>query len=339
MNNRSNNIVSKKKFRNILIIVTAICVISIVLGFVTVSLFTSSLQAQRTIAAYDTEGDRFSSNLLLKSSSKDNVRTEYTTNTTMPVTAVVTLCNYQQGMQTLPFPDEFTYTLTARLVKYNETSVPPDYVEVNSSYISVLESSSQYSYTVTVNNGTSSTTLGSSTNVSGTFSGSFAKNQQTGKMEGHTDSYTISFSTDFITDPQNLYLELIAEPPSNSPLPVLRGIIKPELRAAGASNLWTGTFRDDKNVAPNSYDGYNYLITGTGSGTVTVTWNSTKVVLSEVSKNTLLSIPEARQIGDSITFPVDSDDESRYDLQFYKVDIPTGTMWNVMDSYVTFNFS
>ena len=80
-------------------------------------------------------------------------------------------------------------------------------------------------------------------------------------------------------------------------------------------------------------------ITGTGSGNVTITWDTTKVVLSDVSKDMLLSISGATQTGSSITFHVNSDDESRYDLQFYKVNISDGTTWANMNSFVVFSFS
>ena len=88
--------------------IAVVCVLIVVTGAVSDAIFTSSLNAQRTIAAYDTEGERFSSNYLLKGDSKDNVRTAYTTNVALPVTAVVTVCNYPQGRQTLTFDENIT---------------------------------------------------------------------------------------------------------------------------------------------------------------------------------------------------------------------------------------
>ncbi|MBO4732933.1 MAG: hypothetical protein J5662_00500 [Clostridia bacterium] len=308
-------------------IAVILCVLLVVLCTATYAVFTSVRSVQRTIAAYDTEGDRFSSNFLLKGNSRDNIRTVYTTGTTLPAVSVVTICNYQQGRQTLPFPDPITYTLTARLVKYDESNVEK-YVPVNAAY---LTSESLTGYTVTVSCDGVTKTLGVS-NLSDSFTASF-----TGGVSD-SDAYTVSFCTDFAVNEPNLYLEMIATPTSGL-LPTLRGVFKPDLRASGATDYWTGEFRDDSNIAPSQYDGYNYLVTGAGSGTATVAWNSSKVVISDVSRDLLLSITGATQDGNSITFPVDSDIESRYDLQFYKVNITTETWSQMAETAVTFNFS
>ena len=309
-----------------LIIAVTVCVLVAVI-FTTTAIFTSVRNAQRTIAAYNTEGDRFSSNYLLKGNTRDNVRTVYTTGSDLPVFAVVTVCNYQQGRQTLPYENAVAYTFTARLVKYDE-STTEKYVPVDASYIS---SQSLTGYSVTVSNGTATHTLGNTT-LSDTFSGTL-----TG---GTADSaaYTVSFSSNFAANKPNLYLEIVATP--NTPLlPTISGVFIPDLRAAGASDHWTGSFRDDSSTAPSGYDGYNYLVTGAGSGTATVSWDATKVTLSDVSRDLLLSVPGAAQVGNSITFPVDSDVESRYDLQFYKRNITSENWTQMANQVITFNFS
>ena len=294
----------------------------------TYAIFTSSHSAQRTIAAYDTEGQRFSSNYMLIGESRENVRTIYTTDVRLPTVAAVTVANYPQGRQTLFSPDNITYTLTATLVKYDASTVQK-YVPVDAAY---LTSESLTDYTVTISDGTVTRTLGVS-NLTTAISSSL-----TGGASD-ADAYTVTFSANFAATKPNLYLEMVAVP-SNLGMSTIRGIFKPDYRVAGATDYWTGEFQDDSSVTPASYDGYNYLITGTGSGTATVTWDGTKVVLSDVSRDRLLSISGASQTGNSITFPVDSDTQSRYDLQFYKVNITAGTTWaNMASQVVTFNFS
>ena len=291
----------------------------------TYAIFTSSHSAQRTIAAYDTEGERFSSNYLLKGESRDNIRTIYTTDIHLPAVTAVTVCNYQQGRQTLPFPDPLTYTLTATLVWYNEST--HQYVAADSAYLSA---NGLTGYTVTIASDTVTKTLGSS-NLTDSFGGAFVGNT------AGSDAYTVTFSTGFGENKPNLYLEMVAVP-NNARLSTIRGIFKPDFRVAGATDSWTGSFQDDASVTPASYDGYNYLITGTGSGTVTVSWDSTKVVISDVSRDRLLAISGAAQTGSSITFPVDSDTQSRHDLQFYNVNVSSET-WSQMESQVvTFTF-
>ncbi len=306
-----------------------LCVVLFLLGTATYAVFTSSLHAQRTIAAYDSSGDRFSSNALLKGNSRDNVRTVYTTNVAVPASTVVTVCNYQQGNRSLPFDEDFSYTLTARLVRYDAEEVDK-YVPVDAAYLS---GNSLTGYTVAIGDDDSTAVLGNTT-LSHTFNGLF-----TGGAD-HSFVYTVSFSAGFAEYKPNLYLELVAEP-SNAKLPTIRGVLKPDLRAAGATDLWMGSFRDDSGTLPYLYNGYNYVVTGSGTGTATISWDGTKVVLSDVSRDLLLSVTGASQDGDSITFPVDSDLESRYDLQFYNKNITTSeTTWQIMSSsVVTFNFS
>ena len=85
-----------------------------------------------------------------------------------------------------------------------------------------------------------------------------------------------------------------------------------------------------------------YLVTGTGVGTATVTWDDTKIALSDVSLEMLMNISGATRSGSSITFPVDADVEDRYDLQFYKVSGAnfTGITWpNMNGTVVQFSFS
>ena len=318
---------SIKRIRLISLIVIIVLAVLLTVIFTTNAIFTSVRNAQRTIAAYSTEGDRFSSNYLLKGNTRDNVRTAYTTSTGLPVVAVVTVCNYQQGRQTLPYENAVAYTFTSRLVKYDESTVEK-YVPVDASYISAQ---SLTGYSVTVSDGTATHTLGNTT-LSDTFSGTLTGGTADSK------AYTVTFSSDFAANKPNLYLEIVVTP--NTPLlPTISGIFKPDLRAAGASDYWTGSFRDDTSTSPSGYDGYNYQITGTGSGTATIAWDGTKVTLSDVSLDLLLSISGASRAGNCITFPVDSDVESRYDLQFYKKNVTSETWVQMASQVITFNFS
>ena len=301
-------------------------VLTAALAIGVVAVFTNSLHAQRTIAAYDTTGARFSSNYLLGGYTKDNERTLFTTDANVPVSGLVTVCNYPQGRQTLYYQDNISYTIEARLVRWDDAQ--EDYLPVDASYITNNDLSD---YTIAFSDGANTTTLGGST-LSHSFSNSF------NGLTGRSDSYSVIFSANFAQNQPNLYLEMIATPTAATPMPTLRGVFKAGVRAAGASNYWTGNFRD-KNKVPTAYDGYNYLITGTGEGTVTLTWDAEKIRISDVSLSALLAAGATRE-GNALTFAVDSDDESRYDLQFYPVAITTEDDWSHMESdVVTFAFS
>ncbi|MBP5312435.1 MAG: hypothetical protein J6112_06355 [Clostridia bacterium] len=314
---------SNKKKAVRLIVLAAAASALVIAGLVAAVLaaFTNSLKAQRTIAAYDEFGDRFSSNYLLKSSSEDNVRIIYTTSAESRATAVVNICNYEQG-KTVHNDSDVTYTLTARFVKWDNTL--QEYVAAAAADVGA------YTATVVKEGGTLAL---NSSNTSASFTGEFLSGSGINK-----NVYTLSFDPSFISGRPNLYVEMVAEP-VGSGNPTLRGIFKPELRATGASNHWTGEFRDDTASDPADYDGFNYLVTGMGSGTCSITWDTTKVTLSDESIRTLLKISGAVLTTDTITFPVDSNDNSRFDLQFYKVNITTETWTEMNEDVVAFTFS
>lgn len=331
MNLTGNNRISRKRVP--LYVAAALAGLLVVAGSIfTVAVFTNSLHAQRTIAAYDVEGARFSSNYLLKGNSKNNVRTFYTTDPEVPAAGLITICNYPQGHQTMCNIDNFQYSLTARLVRFDENE-DDRYVPVDAAYMAAFPASS---YTVTVTDGASASIVLSDAALTGRLpaSGSYAFTGGTARA----DVFEVSFSPSFAANQPNLYLELTATP-SDGTLPTIRGIFKPALRAAGAANHWTGAFRDDTSHAANQYSGFNYLITGTGSGTVTLTWDTTRIRISDKSLDDLLSIAGATGSAGQVVFPVDSDDESRYDLQFYPVSITDETWTQMNNSVVTFAFS
>lgn len=304
--------------------ILVLLVLSLIFGIVAVTYgaYTNSQRAQRTIAAYDSGGDRFSSNYLNPGNSRDNVRTIFVANSLIRPSAVVTVCNYQQGKQTRFNDQDIEYTLTVRLVKY-DAEEETKYVAVDAGY---LTANSLTGYSVDVKKGSDSpVTLGSS-RVQTVFS----ECTLTGGASD-SDVFSLTFSDNFAENQPNLYVEMIAVP-TDGALPTIRGIFRTGIRVEGASNAWTGAFADDTDHTPNQYDGLNYTVTGIGSGTFTLKWDGSLVELSLVSVNELLDIEGATKVGNSITFPVDSDTVARYDLQFYKAGDISGKSWSDMNS-------
>lgn len=318
---KSKSSLSKPKKGVLLILILAVLLGSLAgIAGIVYARYTNSQHAQRTIAPYDLGGARFSSNYLNSGNSCDNVRTLYVTNPASRPSTTVTVCNYQQGKQTQPNDQNITYDITARLVKYDAGSAEK-YVAVDAAYLSA---NSLTAYSVDVKKGSAAAiTLGN------TVVQTIYEDCTLTAGTPISDAFSIKFSANFAENQPNLYLELIAEP-SDGGLPTLRGVFKTGIRAEGASNSWTGIFADDTANAPADYDGFNYTVSGTGSGTFTLKWDSTKVVLSDASVRALLSIAGAVQVGSSISFPVDSDTVSRYDLQFYKVNV-AGMTWPNMN--------
>lgn len=318
-----------RKGKITIILAVAMIAILLVAGGVlaTYAAYTSSRSAQRTVATYDAQGERFSSNTLVRGHSKDNLKTLYVTSASVAPASVVTICNYERGKQTLPNSEQIEYSLLVRFVRHEPTS-EEKYVPVDAAY---MTANSLTGYSVTLRIGESVVTLDSSHLSDNTYSGTLTANVS------DSDSYTLTFGTNFAANQPNLYVEMIATP-QNVGLHAICGIFKAGLRAAGASNSWSGAFSDDTSIAPSVYDGYNYQITGVGSGTATLSWDDTRVELSAVSAQKLLTIEGATQTGSSITFHVDSDVESLYDLQFHKKNITTETWGDMPATVVRFRF-
>ena len=308
--------------KSLLTLIFSIVLALLIVGISVFAAYTNSRHAQRTIATYDASGDRFSSNDLGKGYAKDNVKMVYSADVEHNPSTVVTICNYEHGKNAYPCEVDISYSLSARLVKY-DPSVDARYVAVDAAYISANDLSD---YNVTITKGLTSVTLGGATLSTSAFGGTLTSEA------AHADAYAVTFDVEFATNTPNLYLEITANP-NNASLPTLRGIFKAELRASGVSNAWSGSFQDDNTYPPATYDGYNYSISGVGSGTCILTWDSSKVALSYVSLAMLLAIDGATSTSNSVTFAVNSDEEGRYDLQFYKINIQS-ELWTDMNSTV-----
>ena len=277
------------------ILATLFVVLFVVIG-ITYAAYRNSLKAQRAIAPYDESGSKFSSNYLLNSDT--NFKTIYTTSVLSLPQAVITVCNYEQGRQTQYFYQDITYSITITALKSDFT----------------LATASDFSEDETIKFG--DITL-SKTNLSATIS----NETLTGGMTS-SNYYKLIFSK-YNSD---LKVSITANPDHN--LPILKGVFSPALRSEGAINSWNGSFSDDTSKPTSSYDGFNYIVSGFGTGTCRLKWNN------EILNLSIASILEF-DFGDVTTngsesyieFEVDSSDISRYDLQFYKVDI-TGTTWN-----------
>ncbi|MBR5044208.1 MAG: hypothetical protein IKX66_02565, partial [Clostridia bacterium] len=98
-NPRQNVPVSGK---TVLMRIAVVCLLLSLLvssGIFTYAKFTNSLQAQRTVAAYDPLGELFSSNYLQAGQGVNARTVSVAADDEIPM-AIVTVCNYEQGWQT-----------------------------------------------------------------------------------------------------------------------------------------------------------------------------------------------------------------------------------------------
>lgn len=132
------------------------------------------------------------------------------------------------------------------------------------------------------------------------------------------------------------YIQLIAEP-DDKELPVLTGYVSVRYQEV-ASTGWSGSLEPlDSSL---SYDGYNYILEGTGTGRITFRYNPTYVTINKYflqnSENIFYINSNNTHGGNSITedsfttnettrmksitMVVDSEEKNRYVIQFYKKD-------------------
>ena len=310
--------------------------LTVSVGIITLAEFTKSDRAMRVVATYGKLDSLFSSNYLVYSESVDNKRTIYVSSASTNPEAAVFICNYAQGNPAKTYENNIPYRVTAKWVIYNigagtitdATSAEVDDVTV----------------TLTLNNGTA-VVLDNSTR-STTF------NSTLSRLESASDLLNIEFDKKIFDNSNDLRLEVVAEPiGAYYDIYPLRCLFNAAVRGLDEQLTWEGYFNEagamntSGTPIPSTYDGFNYVITGTGSGSVTLRWKSDKVSISDVfivrDMNNITITNEADN-WKSVTFSVDSDTINRYDLQFYKADGTLDTdfaSWSTVKDYVEFSFS
>ena len=150
----------------------------------------------------------------------------------------------------------------------------------------------------------------------------------------HVLTYHFLFAASLLDAEENVYVRLKATPDDSTELRALEGVIGITTQTAEIALTWEGYFNDEgANEEENSrtqagtFDGFNYVITGSGSRTVKLSWCTDRLELNlfndlpssytedtftEGEGNSLLNWK-------SRTFSVNSNTTSRYDIQFYMV--------------------
>ena len=113
------------------------------------------------------------------------------------------------------------------------------------------------------------------------------------------------------------------------------------------SHGWSGRFLDDTTYAPSYYSGFNYEISGTGEGTITLSWDPRLEISKWFLDDNGLKKPQNTNSDRyyEITLPVGGKDENdverpaAYQLQFYLAGVlPTDTAWSDLTSMVKVQF-
>ncbi len=302
----------KRSFkRRLTAIAAAIIVLSLMTGVVSYAEFTKSNRAKRVIASVEAEGALFSSNFMLYTEGDNTVhsnpKTLYTGNATQSVVTTVTVCNFAQGNPAKVYDMDIHYVLTAKLV----------WVENGTKRAATPAEIGDLSVTLTYKNG------GSVVLDSTTVSHAFAQSTLSHNASA-TDSCHIEFSPGFNTQEGNVRLYLIAVPTTaRGDITMLDATFDTAVSHERQSVTWEGYFNEagargvtDASL-PTAFDGFRYVITGSGVGTIKLSWKTDLLEPNQLFLDDLNCSPTVNGEWSYIEFPVDSDLISRYDTQFY----------------------
>lgn len=269
----------RKKRTSILILLVLVCLA--LLGTGTYAAYTNVKSIKRVVATKSSSGElRFSSNYLLPYDSGETVFSTklISAGQAGEVSIGLTVCNYPQN----------------DITKYSDSGI------LYSLYVQVFDSQNSAVADPTILN----KILINGAGLSSPYSSTLAGGQQS------TDVYHITFND--VNALSQYTIQIRAVP--NGIGKILAANLK-IVAVSAQSTEWTGKFVDSE--SPSELDAFNYEISGSAQGSLTLTWDSTYVTLSRWSKEALGVAPDAE--GNSITFSVGGDGQpGSYRLQFYR---------------------
>lgn len=261
--------------------------------------YTSVSSVKRVVSTQKGAGMLFSSNYL---TTDENDLPRMITFSSMETSPCVTVnvCNYPQTM--IKHNDkDITYTLTVELVDSGGNAVTSaDYsVEYNGEK-KTFENNSKIEF--------SRLKL---------MADDFNKHE-----------FVLTFDKSQLTK-SDIYMIVTATPTDQAELKPLSAKLGVIYINDNTSATWTGTFIDNA-TSPKDLDGFNYRLSGSGEGTVTLTWNTNYVDISPWFKNTYkLTISKDSSGIATATLKVNSAEKNQYDIQFYRTNgINSSEQWS-----------
>ncbi|MEE3415388.1 MAG: hypothetical protein VZR53_08460 [Prevotella sp.] len=234
----------------------------------------------------------------------------------------VTVCNYDQLDQSSPARSLITYNFTAELVKYNKTT--EQYEKVTETQLNDGNQPKTFYVQKKMDNNEIINTDTQHDLNTGSFEYTYTGETLTGG-ETYKDSFDICFdSVEVEKDIPELFIRVTAVPNDesvqlNSGVPTLSSIISIS-KGRTVETGWHGSL-NESNI--NDYDGYNLVIEGSGSGTIDILWDNNEFTINPafltINSNKLTAITDDVSEGwKKTTLTVNSTEENRYVVQFYK---------------------
>ena len=234
--------------------------------------------------------------------------------------------NYNTSDLERLYPEDINYRLEVKLTDQSGTDLTRD---IGSRNITITNPNNE---TITLNNTVRS--------------GSWASQKLVHSSQAAANRYAISFSEGWdIANEEDICVQIKAIPTSrnnNEPYTDIRtisGIVGLKTTASSVSNGWKASISEqpeenNTTVTPDQFDAYNLILTGSGSATITVRWNTAYLQLNRYftdSNNRVYHFAEGEVIVNepdaggwqTMTINADTGDDTkdnrnRYTVQLYK---------------------
>lgn len=315
--------IKKLKKHGILIWLLVVMIAST--AFISYGAYTGLKSVKRVVTTQASPGDLFSSNCMRIALSNKRINTtEYT----------VTVCNYEQRNPSETNPSDITYTLTAEIkVSYNNSYYTMDELkallgensDVYQGYVNKLAHRA-YSIVKTEDDKDGSLT-GSviSLKLANSYRAEYT-NEVLAKGEASTDKFKVTFDEAELEDAiPDFYVYLRAEAETTSNLAPIEGLLCAAQNASDVAS-WQGAFIE-ADCDTVDYDFYNYIISGSGIGTVDIMWDPEWFEINpfffrtmgiEGTTETITDETSMYNGWEKLSLKVDSTQQNRYELQLYK---------------------
>ena len=160
-----------------------------------------------------------------------------------------------------------------------------------------------------------------------------------------SDRFQVTFDNSELGNPSpDFYIYLKAEPSGGGGNLSNIDCLMYAVQTASDVSTWTGTLLET-DTSSHDYDFYNYVISGSGQGTVTIMWDTNYFKINPyfvtVNGGTTGTVSGGTYDGwDKVTLSVDSTKKNRFEMQLYKVNSNMSyTGSNAASNYITYSFS
>ncbi|MGN0597458.1 MAG: hypothetical protein ACI4J1_09055 [Ruminiclostridium sp.] len=285
-----------------------------VLGIAVFGAYTNVNSVKRVVSTQGLSGTAFSSNYLnlaAKDALSYTLKTITLSESGETSTFEVNVCNYVHNNPSQVNEKTIAYTFTLTLYNLDGTRNTSDFTGLSVTY----NGNTQYSFTD-----------GECVIIGNSLAGGTKS----------VDSFRITVPRSFM---DTVHIQAVAEPNDASYLYTDNyklGRMFAFSSGGETETNWTGSFTE---TTAQGYDGFNYGVKGQGKGTVTLAWDSTQLEINKVFLDKYGLAEASSGNMKSVSFSVDSDLQSRYDIQFYKTETGVYTDIATLSGYVNFTFA